>query len=232
MRARIRSMVAVGLLVLLFSACSPAISPPTGTPVPDVDNTTPWQELCTTTITLEQFIASFEEPFISEISLKPTIEDVAGSIGIECLRSPREGVWYSVHPVREGGLVYCFYHSFLFEEKYLLAYFWVPKKASLADCPEIQKEMTLSQLKRLFPQAELWEKSWNADPEFWKGSTPPHFSGSVYLTDGILRIAFQENDGQATVAAVSKRDNHFMNLGILDAHSPYNGEILPLDWPE
>lgn len=219
--------IATTLVMMLLSSCS------LFSLIPSIDNTTPWQELCTQEVDIEKFTASFEDIFRNESTDGYALEEVAKNLPIQCLRSPREGVWYSVHRVKQGGLLYCFYHSFYPEDtKYLLSYYWIFDKMSSEECPEIQAGMTLSEVEALLPQTRLCKAKRSAYPDTSLQYDFSKIDGDIYLSDGLFCIGFQETEGNLTVKNTCFRQGHSMGLTTMGRHYHYNGEILPLDWPE
>ena len=234
MRARIRSMVAVGLLVLLFSSCSPAISPPAGTPVPDVDNTTPWQELCTREVDIHTFLHNYCLEYAGKIDQtiyhwqgSQGLRNVAADIGVECLRKTEGNALYSIHKVKQGGLLYLFFEDHNSENPKMIRWFYLQKQLHEKDFSTLQPEDSYDAVKAVDPTAQVIENCILASTQ--KDFT---WASDHYTRDGIVRISVTKDGNSLKIKSISLIDDYFMADENYDVIIPCYGEILPMDWPE
>ena len=97
--------------------------------IPEPDNATPYQELLTKEIDIHSFMENYclRDPYGSG-----EIEDIAADIGIECLRETEAGALYSIHKVKQGGLLYVFYMNSPKYPEYhsIIRWFYVRGRAS------------------------------------------------------------------------------------------------------
>ena len=102
-----------------------------------IDNETPYEELITKEIDIHEFVQKF---CISNLTGSGSLNRVNNEIGIECLRCTEAGALYSVHKVKQGGLLYIFYTRYEDDSAVppILRWFYVPKKRSRADFGTLQ----------------------------------------------------------------------------------------------
>ena len=70
-----------------------------------IDNETRYEELITKEIDIHEFVQKF---CISNLTGSGSLNRVNNEIGIECLRCTEAGALYSVHNVKQAGLLYIF----------------------------------------------------------------------------------------------------------------------------
>ncbi len=196
-------------------------------PVPAVDNKTPYRQLLTKEVDIHAFMQKY---CIKSYDGQGNIADIAADIGIECLRKTDAGGIYSIHPVKQGGLLYIFYYDYQgqvkIEEASVLRCIYMQKKLSSKDFASMRIGMTLEELKQIDPVAQIGANLYHSAPDWWEGCQTIH-----YLTDGILECAFREENGilRLHVFYLAQDFNLPQNSGV--SH-PYNGAILPQDWLE
>ncbi|MBQ4153013.1 MAG: hypothetical protein IJD11_01535 [Oscillospiraceae bacterium] len=157
--------------------------------LPQVDNKTPYRQLLTKKVDIH----AFTEKYCAEYGIvSGRICDIANDIGIECLRQLSEKQLYSIHPVKQGGLLYIFYSyidslGFLAKDSY-----YVQKRLSSGDFSAIRLDSEIGTLKQIDPTAQIWENLYTADPSrsTFFGCLTHH-----YLTDGILEVGLKPKDG-------------------------------------
>ena len=197
--------------------------------IPEPDNATPYQELLTKEIDIHSFMEKYclRDPYGSG-----EIEDIAADIGIECLRETEAGALYSIHKVRQGGLLYVFYMNNLPtapDHHPVIRCMYMQKKLSSKDFESIKEGSMLTEVKKIDSIAQIYENMYYSDPEYWESTGG---CGSIhYLSDGILEIGFKERDGKLKVFA-SKLTEDFDMPQFTGKNYPYNGRILDTDWTE
>ena len=132
-----------------------------------------------------------------------TLAEVSNEFGVECLRSPEESPPYSVHKVKQGGLLYVFYYSFnpIPTREGVLHWFYVKKNLSHDDFDSIQVGSTIDDVKHIDPVTQVYENLFVRDIRYNNFPTSSH-----YLRDGILEIDYKYVDGEFQVVS-----QHFFN---------------------
>ncbi len=75
-----------------------------------VDNTTPYEELITKEVDIHEFAQDYTSHY--DIYGSGRIDEIDAAFGVECLRETDAGALYSVHKVKQGGLLYIFYQNY------------------------------------------------------------------------------------------------------------------------
>ncbi len=186
----------------------------------------PYDEL----ITKEIDIHEIAEKYFMETS--PGIYglyDIEESFGVECLRRTTDTL-YSVHKVRQGGLLYTFYADGEYDKKLhsTVQWFYVVKNLSYADFqPAIEEKATIEQVRKIDPATQIHMNLYEADREYWD-EVEKHFITRHYLTDGILELAYEKMDGEWKIFdSVYMEDYVFP--GMASHKVLHDAKILPID---
>ena len=195
-----------------------------------IDNSTPYQELITKKIDIQSFLQKYHPDAADPISNPPRLmTTVDQDFGIECLRQTEAGALYSIHQVKQGGLLYVFYQTQSYENtgKYVSIKYWyyVKKALSYADFSEVTEGMPLKDVKKIDPVTNFYtDRAYTPDNVFFPYSYH-------YLKDGILLIGYTETDkGQ-----VVKGTKFFPDFQIEEPFYQsqkvelYDGHLLPID---
>lgn len=200
-----------------------------------VNNEYSYNRLITKTIDIDEFVKQF---YIYPLStnLGYYFLDIYHGIGIECLRETETGALYSVHMVKQGGLLYIFYarlkHSAYVK---VTGWYYVKNKLASDDFKEIKKGSKLSDVIAIDSVTQIYENIYNSNPFLFNlkeiGLDTYHF-----LTDGILKFHFSyivsTVDG-GELQVVKKKFATFDDIkSIQTGESIYSlsGRILPIDY--
>lgn len=193
------------------------------------NNKTPYNDLITKTVDIYEFVRTFSPVSVVPAFL-PSLAAIDEEIGVECLRRNKAGNYYSVHKLKQGGLLYIFYIDELGSRNYLrmLNWFVVQKSLSYEDFSAISKGSSLEDVKVIDPVTEIYEqRGYSYLPRYNKDNSP--FYSQHYLTDGILTIHYTYTDAKWTVKYDEYRNNFQIDY-IYNSGSPkYNGRILDID---
>ncbi len=127
-----------------------------------VNNTSSYEELIRKTVDIETLPVKLPQN-IGEPDA-PTIDQIDQDIGIECLRetpaiSPyKTGVLYSIHKVKQGGLLYLYYKpaGYANDQKTrdiprLFAWHYVKKSLSYADFASVKEGVSIEDVEKIDP---------------------------------------------------------------------------------
>jgi hypothetical protein len=199
-----------------------------------VNNELPCRQLITKTVDIDDFIKKFYIQPLSMV-LGYYLPDIASGIGIECLRETELGALYSVHKVKQGGLLYIFYARI---EKSIYVkvsgWYYVQKKLFSNDFAAIKKGSSISDVIAIDPAAQIYENIYNNEPFLYNiksvGLDTYHFLG-----DGILKIHFANINQTAVGGEIRVTKKTFVGFDDIKSiqsgpriHS-LNGRILPMD---
>ena len=185
--------------ILLLVSC-------TGTDVPPLDsgmdtgtikinNTDSYAKLITTEYSIDGFISAFTA---RNIYGQGTVAEIHSCMPIECLRWPDSGTLYSVHKIREGGLLYIFYdtHGLTqtndIQDATVLRWFYVQKNLSSKEYSDAQ---TLNDVAEIDSAGKVFEEICYKDTERWSADGYK-FASWHYVSDGIYEIAYEYKDGE------------------------------------
>ena len=163
------------------------------------------------------------------------IQEVADDIGIECLRYIEDGALYSVHKVKQGGLIYIFYHTHIYEETknidniWMNEWFYVTKKLSSSDFQKIEiGKSTIKDIMKIDPGEQIWENIFYSNIEMFAD-----YHGMIswhYLQDGIFYIQYKYVDGEIVVDYMHLEETFNLDDTSLSIYQPYDAHILDMDW--
>ncbi len=189
-----------------------------------LNNRKPYDELIKKTVDIDAFLQKFE-PSPYGLTAHPSIVDIDENIGIECLRKSESGKYYSVHELKQGGLLYLFYISYSDEDPLWLHTWFVSQKSlSYADFSGIAVGSTLEAVKAIDPVASIYEQR----VKTFKPAVDVLYT-QHYLTDGILTIYYSYDDGKGSVKIIDYQKD-FQIFHWWWSESPeYKGRILETD---
>lgn len=195
-----------------------------------INNTDSYDELITKELDIHSFIDYYGS--ILTIYRHYEIDEVVLNIGIECLRHTDTNSLYSVHKVKQGGLIYMFYHTDLygtadFEDTKLNHWFYVCNKTSYDDFKNITPNVsTLKDVMNIDKGAYIFEDIFHLHrEEFGEGMETWH-----YLEDGICHIRYGYIDGELVVVNISLEDSSNLIDNSLSIRQPCDARILEMDW--
>ncbi len=202
------------------------------------NNVKPYDKLISKEVDIHYFAENYELNGVDLYNLE--IKDIASDLGIECLRETDGGALYSVHKVKQGGLLYIFYTNWIYPrgEDYPgeiiedvgrgLHWYYVKEKLSQKDFSSIKEGDEIDDVIKIDPVTQIYK---NLNSAKQKKGSEWHFSAH-YLEDGIVDIKYIYKDGKYIVD-----DIYFDDFIMDDGRSGriknrYDGKILPMDWVE
>lgn len=189
----------------------------------EIDNTTPYEELITKEVDIHTFAQRYE-PYGNR-----TIYDVAENLGIECLRKIDGGAFYSVHRVKQGGLLYVFYNYNIGYEGNINRWFYVRERLSFSDFQNLIKNKdSIDDVIKVNESEQIYLNIYNAHPGDWEKEM---LYTMHYLEDGIMDVSYQLVDGKLIFSDMHLTED--FNCPDLDSprQYPYDAHILDIDWP-
>ena len=199
-----------------------------------IDNETPYEELITKEIDIHEFIQNYcLDSQFGRGSLNNVIED----IGIECLRKVGDetiySIIYSLHKVKQGGLLYVFYLQY--KQEYsnfarMLRWFYVPKKLSSSEYEKVHEGTSIAEVKQIDPAIQIFENMYISNPELMdEMEGEQYFLTWQYLEDEIIEIYYRYNGGKTEVMGKQLFKNHAIQQYGEARVIYHNGEILEMD---
>ena len=199
-----------------------------------IDNKTPYDKLLTKEIDIHRFVQRYDIYANGNFPLNVMAADE--EMGVECLRLSPEGALYTVHKVRQGGLLYTFFDNF--PEQYAkeperaksrtaIRWFYVQKNLSFADFAPIKEGVsTVGDVRRIDPTEQIAENLYAFDPQWYDRSGG---TGSWhYLNDGWVEIGCQNENGTVTVKRVEYHPDYDLPQ-IREQSFPYTAKIWDMD---
>lgn len=195
--------------------------------IPETDNFTDYNDLITKTDDIHYIAENF---FSSNIYGSGSISDIAGTVGIECLRETGNGGLYSLHKIKQGGLLYIFYTNSPDSPDYhdIIRWFYVRKKLSSEDFKNLKlNESTMDSVIQIDETVQIFKNIFEADKERWESeSGMPVW---IYLDDGIMELGFSDNNGKTELFFKEHTDDYILYKTDAERQTPYSGEILDID---
>lgn len=233
------ALTLAAVLLLSFPGCG-TTPPQESISVPEVteeqehdllakaDNTTAYDELIKgyPVIDIDEFIERFDpDPFGYDIG-DARLYQIASAYGVPCLRKLDDLGYYSVHRVKQGGLLYIFYAD-RGEKIRCKQWFYVQKPLSRTDFDEVKKGTRLSKIVKTDPAASVFVRR-------GKGAKPQEYDFAFctwhYLTDGVMLCTYEKKWYGYVVDQVQFHDyNAICFFSNEEKEPPYNGEILSID---
>ncbi|MGI6249591.1 MAG: hypothetical protein ACOYJX_09425 [Acutalibacteraceae bacterium] len=194
-----------------------------------IDNTNPYNELITKEIDIDLFIQKCDEdPTVALFTKLTFITKVDDEFGIECLRETESNSLYSVHKVKQGGLLYIFYRYHSGTGKYaeIKNWYYVKEKLNYRDFSSVDNGSDIKEVARIDPVTDVYiERANNCDKTKSIGMATHH-----YLEDGILMLIYRYKDGKFEVVEKDFRDEFTVELFFKEEkEEPYNGRVFPMD---
>ncbi len=195
-----------------------------------IDNETPYQELITKEIDVHLFMQKYDPNLSKTATMIPRlITQIDHDFGVECLRKTEAGALYSVHKMKQGGLLYVFYRTKSSNEagKYVevKSLYCVKKKLCYADFSSVEKGTSLKKVTKIDPVTQIY-----ADRDYAQDILYMQYS-CHYLEDGILLIGYADENGKLVVDGTRYYPDFQVDLVLWaeEKIEPYDGHILPID---
>ncbi len=185
---------------------------------PPIDNRTPVEpseEAIDIHFVVEKYLLNSQNVHLS---------DIAAGIGIDTLRETEAGALYSVHPVKQGGRLFIFYVNE--ENNSLMQWFYVNKSVSYKDFEMIQEGVSIDDVKRVDPAAQIFENIYNANEDWQKDGYAMSWH---YLSDGILELGYKMENNKLIVLSKQFSGDFEVHRYNADKSPIYDGHILPID---
>lgn len=189
-----------------------------------IDNTTSYEELIKKEVDIHTFAQRYE-PYGNK-----TIYDVAENIGIECLRKIDGGALYSIHKVKQGGLLYVFYNYNIGYEGAINRWFYVRERLSFSNFENlIKNKNSIEDVIKINESEQIYFNIYRAHPRDWEEEI---LYTMHYLEDGILDVAYKLVDGKLLFSDMHLTED--FDCPDLDAplQYTYDAQILDTDWPK
>ena len=163
-----------------------------------INNVSPYNQLIKKKINIHTFIEKYandpQRIFDGESLLITTIQN---DFSIECLRKTEAGALYSVHKVKQGGLLYIFYRTKSYENtgRYteVKNWFYVLKKLKYADFSSITEGSPMEDVAAIDPSTHVFMERANKQVDLY-GLKTFH-----YLEDGIFILFYTYKNGKYEV---------------------------------
>ncbi len=190
-----------------------------------VANTTDYDKLITKKVDIHTFAQRYE-PYGDR-----TMYDVAENVGIECLRKINNNALYSVHKVKQGGLLYVFYNYGLGHNGSIIRWFYVRQRLSFSDFENLTKDKsTIDDVIKINESEQIYLNIYRAHPETWVPEETLYTTH--YLEDGILDVGYKLVDGKLIFSDIYLTEN-FDLRDLTDSRTySYDAHILDIDWPK
>ncbi len=200
-----------------------------------VDNTTPYEELITKKVDIHTFAqkySSFIFPWTVDMS------QICNDVGIECIRETDEGALYSVHKVKQGGLLYVFYNNESWREKnddrWVRRWFYVREDLKYADFKQVLEEKgTMSDIIAVDEAGQIFDNIFSGEWVDEKKSVDyfdkGYYSTWHYLSDGILEIGYRKQGDERGIYYHKLEADFNLSDGRDGVDEPYNAKILEID---
>ena len=196
------------------------------------DNTTAYNELIKgyPVIDIDDFVERFDpDPFGYDIG-DVRLYQIASAYGVPCLRKIDDSGYYSVHRVKQGGLLYIFYEEDKEHQVSCKQWFTVQKPVSRADFDYLKEGTRLSKIVKTDPAAAVFARMAKKQLKESKDDPAPFFTSWHYLTDGVMICTYKKKWYGYVVDQVQFHDyNAICFFSNEEKGPPYNGEILSID---
>lgn len=191
-----------------------------------INNTDEYDKLVTVTTDIETFIQTFDSHPYNLFNGKVIhISQVEETIRLQCLRQKPDGTLYSVHKVKQGGLLYLFYNTYADQKSYIRNWYYVQKKLTYSDFKSIKEGADMREVEKIDPATRVYRERLKE----YKG-TEEGITGSYhYLQDGILCLFYERVNGR-TIVTDSKFDPDFHAQTYCQAvEKLIDGRVFPMD---
>ena len=168
-----------------------------------LDNDTPYDELITKEIDIHDFLSEYTCSY--GYTVPPFIGELDDDFTIECLRKNDADYLYSVHKVKQGGLLYLFYGN---TEGYIQSswdYYYVVKPVSKAEFKKIKIGSTIEDVEAIDPATTIFKQH---IVDYIESNTTSEVNDDGcmtvhYLTDGSYRIYYEMKDERFFVTNIT-----------------------------
>ena len=194
-----------------------------------LNTTLPYQQLITKKVDIDAFAqkCNIDSPAGSAAQFTQ-ITHVDEFFGVECLRKTNTGSLYSVHEVKQGGLLYVFYRTHSYERTgtytQILNWYYVEKALSYQDFASISKGTAIEKMVEIDPVTRVF-----IDRAARTKQSEDMFSYH-YLKDGILIVGYVYEDGVYKVVGKHFQDDYkIKTTRVSEKVEHHDGHILPMD---
>ena len=194
------------------------------------NNTADYNTLITKTVDINEFIffvqtCSSDSKYYYNRYL--SIEEFSSQYPIECLRKQRDNVLYSVHKVKQGGLLYVLFAGRSDLNSYsLYTWFYVKKPLRYEEFEAIKEgKSTIEEVIAIDSSAEIFKTTIE---EYSKSVDLSKAFSHHYLTNGILTIHYTKEDGKYIVDRI-EYSKEFVRGGFSDGSS-FDVKIFDMDF--
>ncbi len=199
-----------------------------------LDNKTPYKELITKTMDVNAFLDKcYDVRTVGGMMPNPqTLSAIDEDYGVECLRRNKSGNYYSVHKLKQGGLLYIFYRLNTYQSNGfydVFGWFVTQKKLSYKDFSTISKGSPYEDVEAVDPAADIYEQKLLSYLEKTSKQTSIFFVTRHYLTDGIITMNYEFVNGKHVVYYIEYHSNFQVDLLFASSYPSYNGRILDID---
>ena len=163
-----------------------------------LDNETPYDELITKEIDIHEFLSKYTGA--TGYAARPSMGDFDKDFTIECIRKNDADYLYSVHKVKQGGLLYLFYGTSEDYIQYSWHYYYVVKPVSKAEFNTIKIGSAIEEVEAIDPATTILKQhiidyiEKNPTYDLRNGIGTNH-----YLTDGSYTINYKMEDEKLIV---------------------------------
>lgn len=180
-------------------------------------------------ITKSHDIHEFLEHFGIEVKGRYVQNVIADRMGIECLRTNCSGIRYSIHKIKQGGLLYIFYSDR--EEGWARNWFYVQKDQCYSDFSSIQIGSSIKEVERIDPAAQLSENVFRRIYRYNNNKGNWSLYSQHYLNDGVLAIYYEYQDDDFVVYNIEYFDDYIWRTdGSTGRVTEWDVSLLPGDW--
>lgn len=190
-----------------------------------INNTSQYDELITKKVDINLFIEKCDkDPTIAIFTSLPLITKVDTEFGIECLRKTESNTLYSVHKVKQGGLLYVFYRYQTGKYAVIKNWYYVKKRLKYQDFSSVVNGTEMKKVADIDPAINVFiERANKYDKSL--GTATYH-----YLEDGILLLFYAYKNGEFVVSGQDYQKGFQVELFFKEEKvEQYNGRVLPMD---
>ena len=202
-----------------------------------MNNESSYDQLITNKIDIQKFADEFATYYCIGTG---TLKRVDINFGIECLRKTDDDSLYSVHKVKQGGLLYVFYESRddtspaeTIADDIIIHWFYIREKHTIDDFKNLVKnKSTFEDVLKIEPSAQIYKNIYDANPSACGDGDS--FTVIFYLPDRIYYLSFKKIDDKYIYTMDYSDKKYLLNNSVnKSARShQYIGRILDKDWFE
>lgn len=194
-----------------------------------VNNSDKYDQLITNSIDINFFVQTFDsDPSNLFNGNSIHISQIADTIGLQCLRQKPDGTLYSVHKIKQGGLLYIFYNQYdtYVNKTFVRNWYYVKKDLQYEDFSAINIGDNIKKVQSIDPATSVYINRLNdyGDPSISPTCT------FHYLNDGILYFYYEKSNHNNYTICDIKFDPNFYALTYCQAvEKLIDGEVYPID---